>query len=175
MFDFHLVCFTISTNTKHTTDTLGRKAFEYSGARKDYDAKFGTESLISLLDESVAKLEGVTKNPGLGDAELGELEKVTRGPLTVDIKMPLTAGNVDTIIDLREKVASMWLGWATEGNTHKPGAPVNAQYVYDTKFRQNCYGALLSLYSGFFGPADGAKLAAADSGPLDEAYVGGGS
>jgi len=157
-------------------DTLGRKAFEYSGARKDYDSKFGTEELISLLDETVAKLEGVTTNPGLGDAGLGELEKVTRGPLAVDVSMPLTAGNVDTIIDLRERVASMWLGWATDkSHTHKPGAPVNSQYVYDTKFRQNCYGALKDAYVTYFGQADGAKLAAADSGPLDEAYVGGGS
>lgn len=157
-------------------ETLGRKAFEYSGARKDYDSKFGTEELISLLDDSVAKLEGVTKNPGLGDEGLGDLEKITRGPLAVDITMPLTSGNVDTVIDLREKVASMWLGWATDGShTHKPGAPVNSQYVYDTKYKQNCYGALLDTYVGFFGQADGEKLAAADSGPLDEAYVGGGS
>jgi len=33
----------------------------------------------------------------------------------------------------------------------------------------------LDKYVGYFGQADGAKLAAADSGPLDEAYVGGGS
>jgi len=157
-------------------DTLGRKAFEYSGARKDYDTKFGTEELISLLNESVAKLEGVTTNPGLGDEGLGELEKITRGPLAVDISMPLTSSNVATIIDLREKVASMWLGWAIDdSHTHKPGAPVNSQYVYDTKYKQNCYGALLDTYTDFFGQADGATLAAADSGPLDEAYVGGGS
>lgn len=121
------------------TDTLGRKAFEYSGARKDYDSKFGTEELISLLDESVAKLEGVTTNPGLGDEGLGELEKITRGPLAIDVSMPLTSGNVDTIIDLREKVAAMWLGWATDdSHTHRPGAPVNSQYVYDTKYKV-CY------------------------------------
>mmetsp|Transcript_8911 Transcript_8911/g.17762 ORF Transcript_8911/g.17762 Transcript_8911/m.17762 type:complete len:392 (-) Transcript_8911:443-1618(-) len=157
-------------------ETLGRKAFEYSGARKDYDTKFGTEELISLLDDTVAKLEGVTKNPGLGDEGLSELEKVTLGPLAVDISMPLTSGNVDSIIGLREKVASMWLGWATDdSHAHRPGAPVNSQYVYDTKYRQNCYGALLDKYVGYFGQADGAKLAAADSGPLDEAYVGGGS
>jgi len=94
----------------------------------------------------------------------------------VDISMPLTSDNVDSIIGLREKVASMWLGWATDdSHAHRPGAPVNSQYVYDTKYRQNCYGALLDKYVGYFGQADGAKLAAADSGPLDEAYVGGGS
>jgi hypothetical protein len=179
LFSFELLPISsqlITHTQQNTTDTLGRKAFEYSGARKDYDSKFGTEELISLLDETVAKLEGVTTNPGLGDAGLGELEKVTRGPLAVDVSMPLTAGNVDTIIDLRERVASMWLGWAADkSHTHKPGAPVNSQYVYDTKFRQNCYGALKDIYVTYFGQADGAKLAAADSGPLDEAYVGGGS
>jgi hypothetical protein len=52
---------------------------------------------------------------------------------------------------------------------------VNSQYVYDSKYKINAYGALLEVYSGFFGQKDGAQLAAADSGPLDEAYVGGGS
>ena len=157
-------------------ETLGRKAFEYSGARKDFDDKFGTEELNVLLDSSVAKLEGVVKNPGLGDSGLGELEKVTRGPLAIDVTCPLTPGNVETIIDVREKVASMWLGWALDdSHAHRPGAPVNTQYVYDTKYKQNCYGALLDAYVTFFGQADGEKLAAADSGPLDEAYVGGGS
>ncbi len=134
---FYAIIVSTGANTQqNTTDTLGRKAFEYSGARKDYDTKFGTEELISLLNESVAKLEGVTTNPGLGDEGLGELEKITRGPLAVDISMPLTSANVDTIIDLREKVASMWLGWATDdSHTHKPGAPVNSQYVYDTKYK----------------------------------------
>lgn len=57
----------------------------------------------------------------------------------------------------------------------RPGAPVNTQYVYDTKFKQNAYGALLDEYSALFGPQDGQRLAVGDSGPLDEAYVGGGS
>lgn len=83
---------------------------------------------------------------------------------------------METIIDVREKVASMWLGWALDdSHAHRPGAPVNTQYVYDTKYKQNCYGALLDTYVTFFGQADGEKLAAEDSGPLDEAYVGGGS
>jgi hypothetical protein len=52
---------------------------------------------------------------------------------------------------------------------------VNAQYVYDTPKKQEMYGALLETYTRLYGAGDGAKLAAADSGPLDEAYVGGGS
>ena len=50
---------------------------------------------------------------------------------------------------------------------------INNLILVDLK--QNCYGALLDSYVNFFGQADGEKLAAADSGPLDEAYVGGGS
>lgn len=40
---------------------------------------------------------------------------------------------------------------------------------------QKCYGALLDVYVNMFGQVDGENLAAADSGPIDEAYVGGGS
>ena len=36
------------------------------------------------------------------------------------------------------------------------------------------YTALLAKYSALYGD-DGVKLAATDSGPLDEGYVGGGS
>jgi hypothetical protein len=62
-----------------------------------------------------------------------------------------------------------------DAHAHRPSAPVNTQYVYDSKFRQNAYMAVLPYYSGRFGATDGAKLAAAESGPLDEGYVGGGS
>ena len=46
---------------------------------------------------------------------------------------------------------------------------------FGIQYKINAYGALLDVYSGWYGQADGAQLAAADSGPLDEAYVGGGS
>lgn len=84
--------------------------------------------------------------------------------------------NVDAIVAAREKAATYWLDWALDkSHAHRPGAPINSQYVYDSKYKINAYGALLDVYVGLFGQADGAKLAAADSGPLDEAYVGGGS
>lgn len=84
--------------------------------------------------------------------------------------------NVNTIILARETAANYWLGWALDpSHGHRPGAPVNSQYVYDSKYKINAYGALLDVYTGLYGQADGAQLAAADSGPLDEAYVGGGS
>ena len=75
----------------------------------------------------------------------------------------------------REKAADYWLRWALEdSHAHRPGAPINSQYVYDSKYRQNTYLALLPVHNEAFG-ADGPKIAAAESGPLDEAYVGGGS
>lgn len=157
-------------------DTLGRKAFEYSGARKDYDTKFGTEDVVNFLSEIKNSFDGAVDGPGIGNACLGELEQLTRGPLTVDVTMPLSADNVDTIVSAREKAADYWLEWALDSeNGHRPGAPVNSQYVYDSKYKINAYGVLLDVYVKMFGQAEGEKLAAADSGPIDEAYVGGGS
>ena len=83
---------------------------------------------------------------------------------------------MNAVLAARERAASLWLGWARDpSHAHRPGAPVNTQYVYDSKFKINAYGALLAAYVGLFGQAEGEKLAAAESGPLDEAYVGGGS
>lgn len=152
-------------------DTLGRQAFEYSGNRNEYDGNFGTEEVKAFVAATLASLEGV----GPGRA-VGEFDALTNGPLLVSVTMPLTDGNVAAVVAAREAAAMFWLRWATEGgHDHRPGAPINAQYVYDTKYRQNAYSALLGVYSGVFGAGDGAKLAAAESGPLDEGYVGGGS
>ena len=105
-----------------------------------------------------------------------EAEALTLGPLALDVTMPLNANNVDTILSAREKAANLWLGWALDdSHGHRPGAPVNSQYVYDSKYKINCYGALLKAYVKLYDQADGEKLAALDSGPIDEAYVGGGS
>lgn len=41
--------------------------------------------------------------------------------------------------------------------------------------RANHFGFLLKKYIALFGEEDGKNLASADAGPLDEAYVGGGS
>ena len=70
-------------------DVLGRKSFEYSGARKDYETKFGTEEVATFLAGVRSSLVGAVDNPGLGDAGLSELETLTRGPLALDVTMPL--------------------------------------------------------------------------------------
>ena len=87
-----------------------------------------------------------------------------------------SAGNVDAIISARTRAVDIWLGWALDtAHRHKPGAPINAQYVYDSKYKITAYGVLLDVYTELFGRAEGERLAAVDSGPIDEAYVGGGS
>jgi len=83
---------------------------------------------------------------------------------------------MDAILSSREKATVIWLGWALDpSHRHRPGGPVNSQYVYDSKYKINVYGALLDSYVRLFGRSDGERLAAADSGPIDETYVRGGS
>ena len=153
-------------------DVLGRQAFEYSGARRDFETKFGTEEVAAFMASTTASFEGGVPST----AALTELDQLTRGPLAIYMTMPLTDANVAAVTAAREKAASYWLSWALDkSHGHKPGAPVNTQYVYDSKYKQNSYLSLLPIYSDLYGPTDGAGLAAADSGPLDEGYVGGGS
>jgi hypothetical protein len=202
-----------STGEYPGPETLGRKSFEYSGARRDYETKFGNDDVSIFLRGVRSSLNGAIDNPKLGDAGLSALETLTRGPLALDVTMPLgwvfhrskelsiffrflcmktcltlicpvfspsmtvsSAENLNAIISAREKAVNIWLGWALDAShRHKPGAPVNGQYVYDSKYKINAYLALLDVYVKFFGQKDGERLAAADSGPIDEAYVGGGS
>jgi hypothetical protein len=152
-------------------ETFGRQAFEYSGNRMEFFKKFATPELSAWMDSVKASFVGAVDN-----SNNSELDSLTRGPFCMSVTMPLTDGNVAAVLAAREKAASYWLGWALDrSHEHRPGAPVNTQYVYDTKYKQNAYGALLPVYSALYGPDDGAFLTAAQSGPLDEAYVGGGS
>ena len=115
-------------------DVLGRDAFTYSGNRKDYDTKFGTDEVVALVEGIAASLEGAVVNTD----EPGEPESLVRGPLYLDVTAPLTDANVAVITDVRAKVADYWLGWAMDGShAHRPGAPVNSQYVYDSKYKIN--------------------------------------
>mmetsp|Transcript_24039 Transcript_24039/g.27435 ORF Transcript_24039/g.27435 Transcript_24039/m.27435 type:complete len:318 (+) Transcript_24039:48-1001(+) len=152
-------------------DKLGRDSFTYSGNRKEYESKFATPEIQSFLQATAASFEGGTPMP----TETSEYEILTKGPHFLKIKMPLTDANVAAVTAAREKAADYWLTWALEdSHAHRPGAPINSQYVYDSKYRQNAYLGLLADYNASFG-ADGPKIAAAESGPLDEGYVGGGS
>lgn len=153
-------------------DELGRKSFEYSGARKEFESKFGNDEMQEFLSSTLASFDGATPY----DPNQSELDLLTRGPLFTSVTMPNTAANVAAVVAARENAANLWLSWTKDNqHEHRPGAPVNTQYVYDTKFKQNAYGALLGEYSNIYGPEDGQKLAVGESGPLDEGYVGGGS
>jgi hypothetical protein len=155
-------------------DELGRKAFEYSGARLDFDKKFGNDEVKAFLDAARATFEGAVAT----DAQLTKLDVLTGSPLALSLVMPITNANIAAVATVREQAAAAWLRWTQDDggrHNHRPGAPINTQYVYDAKFRQNAYSALLPLYTSLFGADDGRRLAAAESGPLDEAYVGGGS
>jgi len=153
-------------------DVLGREAFAYSGARMTMEKNYYTAELETLVADALGSFEGAVAGP----APASEFDALTRGPLAVDVRMPLTDANVAAVARARAAAAAAWLQWQAKDEFRlKPGAPVNSQYVFDTPAKQNMYSALLATYSALFGAADGAKLAAADSGPLDEAYVGGAS
>ncbi len=153
-------------------DKLGRDSFTFSGNRKEYESKFVTQEVLAFLQSTAQSFEGAMTI----STDDNEYESKTKGPFFLKVQMPLTDTNINAIITAREKAADYWLSWALEKtHAHRPGAPINAQYVYDSKYRQNAYLALLSVYNEAFGGADGPTIAAAESGPLDEAYVGGGS
>jgi hypothetical protein len=153
-------------------EELGRAAFEYSGNRMEYDTKFVTPEVAKWLQSTMSSLQGATTN----NRQLSEVDLLTRGPLILDVLVPPTESNIETIASARMKAAKFWLSWATSRSyDHRPGAPINSQYVYDTKYKQNSYVSLLKFYSEYFGNEDGLRIASSESGPLDEAYVGGGS
>ena len=152
-------------------DKLGRDSFTYSGNRKDYESKFANEEVVAFLQATAQSFEGATAL----STDANEYESITKGPYFMKFQMPLTDGNIAAVTAAREKAADYWLTWALEdSHAHRPGAPINSQYVYDSKYRQNAYLALLPVHNEAFG-IDGPKIAAAESGPLDEGYVGGGS
>jgi hypothetical protein len=157
--------------SERSPDKLGRDSFTYSGNRKEYESKFVNEEVLAFLQSTATSLEGATALP----TGTNEYETLTKGPHLLNVQMPLTDANVAAVIAAREKAADYWLSWQLEDtHAHRPGAPINAQYLYDSKYRQNAYMALLPVHNEVFG-ADGNKIAAAESGPLDEGYVGGGS
>jgi hypothetical protein len=107
-------------------DELGRKSFEYSGARTEFDSKFGTSEVQEFISSlSTTILEGAVKY----DPSPTELDLLTRGPLYTCLEMPLSANNINAIVSAREKMVNFWLEWRKDHqNEHRPGAPINSQY-----------------------------------------------
>jgi hypothetical protein len=64
--------------------------------------------------------------------------------------------------------------WMVTTEPLPAGMKVTSTYAYDTKLRSQTFGVVAGFYSALFGN-QGRNLAAADAGPLDEAYVGGAS
>ena len=88
-------------------DELGRKSFEYSGARMEFDSKFGNEEVKEYLKKTLESFEDATEH----DPEPHELDLLTRGPLFTSLVMPNTEKNVDAIAEARAQAASFWLSW----------------------------------------------------------------
>ena len=108
-------------------DELGRKAFEYSGARKDFFEKFGTPALAELLN--MDQFEGATP------LAQSELDLQTGGPLALHVQMPVTPGNVQRVAALRQAVGEAWLQWALPqkiNNTSTAPAPPSTRSTCTT-------------------------------------------
>ena len=95
------------------------------------------------------------------------------------MRLPLTEANAAAAAAACTAAVDQWLAWMTSAEEMKRGLPAGmrqtATYTRDTKVRANHFGFLLSKYKALFGDVDGNDLATAHAGPLDEAYVGGGS
>lgn len=90
-------------------DELGRKSFEYSGARMEFDTKFGTEAVKVWLSSTIMSLQGASSY----DPSPNEYDMLTRGPLYTSVTMPLTDANVATVAAAREQAVKYWLSWLT--------------------------------------------------------------
>ena len=156
-------------------EELGRDAFTYSSARTSMEARFYTEELQAFVAETLEALGG---GGFTSEGPVNEEDALTRGPFAIDVSaVPLSDETVATVAAARAKAAALWLAWQVDeedAHAHRPGAPINSQYVFDTPAKQNMYVALRDRLQALYGD-DGVRLAAADSGPLDEGYVGGAS
>ena len=110
----------------------------------------------------------------VGEDDAGVSEEVL-----VDLRLPLDDASATAAADACTAACERWLDWMLTAEDNKRGLPAGmrqtATYTRDTKVRSNHFGFLLGKYSKLFGAAEGKALAEADAGPLDEAYVGGGS
>ena len=97
----------------------------------------------------------------------------------VDVRLPLDDASATAAADACTAAVDLWLSWMTGAEEMKRSLPAGmrqtATYTRDTKVRANHFGFLIGKYSAIFGDVEGKALAEADAGPLDEAYVGGGS
>jgi len=150
-----------------------REAFMMSGNRKDFASAFYTDDMVAWRDALLA-VDGAEHTPLPAEA----MAALSASPLYLNLLMPLTIENAAIAANACEFACDTWLGWMQTSTEKKrdlaAGAKQTQVYARDTKVKANSYGALLKKYTASFGEV-GKGLAAADAGPLDEAYVGGGS
>jgi hypothetical protein len=151
-----------------------RNMFAQTSARKDFASAFYTEDAVEARAALLA-LGTPTEDPLTAEAAAA----ISAGPLLVDMRLPLTDKNAAAASDACAAAVDRWLGWMTGaaemGRELPAGAKQTATYTRDTKVRANHFGFLLGRYTKLYGVEEGKALATADAGPLDEAYVGGGS
>jgi hypothetical protein len=162
-------------------EQIGRVAFEYSGNRMEYETKFGsTSTVMSNIPSYIQEFEHVIQPQPQYQQQRSDVEKLVYGPSFWNIQMKCTDKNIRILQEIRTQMIKDYIIWSTSSSyDHRPGAPVNAQYVYDTKLKQNSYLATYQYYQTRYRNNHdddfARKLATAECGPLDEAYVGGGS
>ena len=152
-------------------DPETREAFTESGERKDYAGAYYTEDAFAWR----AALMELGENTPLSAEEMA---RTSAGPLYLDLKLPATEEAAAAAAAACEAAIERWTGWMAGSTDNGRDLPAGARqtkvYDRDTKVRQAAYGGLLAKYTARFGD-DGKGLAAADAGPMDEAYVGGAS
>lgn len=150
-----------------------REAFAEGGNRKDFASAFFTEEVEAWRASLLAL--------GTPAAPLSkeQTSTISAGPMLIDVKLPPTEEAAQAAADACASAVDRWLTWMTTADEMNRGLPAGmrqtATYTRDTKVRANHFGFLLGRYTARFGDVDGKALATADAGPLDEAYVGGGS
>lgn len=148
-----------------------REKFAMSGNRKDFAAAFFTDEMVAWRDALCAM--GI-HTPLSAEA----MAEQCASPLYLDLRLPLTDDAAAAAAKACEEACMTWLGWMQTSTENKRDLPAGAKqtqvYARDTKVKANLYGVLLSKYTEMYGE-EGKGLAAADAGPLDEAYVGGAS
>jgi len=143
-----------------------REWFTWKGVRDENAERFFTPEAEAWA--ASIRSRGSPKPPATGD------DALYRGPLTIDVSLPAGDESVALAAKACEEAASMWLGWMDTTEPLPAGMRVTSTYAYDTKMRAQMFGVMVGYYSALYGD-QGRALAAADAGPLDEAYVGGAS
>lgn len=146
-----------------------REAFAQGSNRKDFAQAFFTDDVVAWR-ASLLSLPGAE----VSTLRAEQMQLVGASPVRICLRLPLTASAASAASAACDKAVDLWLGWAVGAVTGPralgAGAKQTSTYARDTKLRANAYGELLGIYTSLVGDA-GKDLAAADAGPLDEAYV----